>query len=106
MPSIDGDTPNVTYRVEVESSGNGGTIFYREGENSVPFPWEFAMPPAIALLFGPSALRWSHYGAWATGRQAEVFAAVGAEVVRQKAQGGDFTADLDTGIIEILRRKR
>jgi hypothetical protein len=98
--------PNATHSVEIEQSGRGGTIIYREGENTVSFGWEFAMPPAIALLFGPSALQWSHYGAWATDRQAEVFATVGTEVVRQKAPGGDFTADLDTGIIEILSRKR
>jgi hypothetical protein len=106
MTSVDGDTPGIKYTVEIEQSGNGGAIIYREGENSVRFGWEFAMPPAIALLFGPSALRWSHFGAWATGRQAEVFATVGAEVVRQKSPGGDFTADLDTGMIEILRAKR
>ena len=106
MSNRNDENPTVPHSVEIEQSGNGGAIIYREGDNTVRFGWEFAMPPAIALLFGPSALQWSHYPAWATGRQAEIFAAVGNEVVRQKAQGGDFTVDLDTGIIEVLRNKR
>jgi hypothetical protein len=92
------EMPDPAYTVVIEQSGRGGSIFYREGENTARFSWEFAMPPAIALLFGPSP-----WPGWAAGRQAEIYAAVGAEVVRQKAPGGRFTMDLDAGMMEVLR---
>jgi hypothetical protein len=90
-------------QVEIVTSGRGGSVVYREGSRTVDFSWEFAMPPALALLFGPSALRWKHALSWAVGRQAEIFDTVGKEVVRQQAPGGEFIVDLDTGIIQINR---
>jgi hypothetical protein len=35
--------------VEVTTSGLGGGITYLEGENRVPFDWEFGMSPAVVL---------------------------------------------------------
>jgi hypothetical protein len=93
-------------QVEIITSGGGGSIVYREGSHTVDFGWEFAMPPAVALLFGPSALQWQHTMPWAADRRAEIFATVGEEVVRQKAPDGEFIVDLDTGIIQINSRAR
>jgi hypothetical protein len=90
-------------QVEIVTSGRGGSIVYREGGHTVDFGWEFAMPPAMALVFGPSALQWQHTMAWAVGRRAEIFDAVGAEVVRQKVPGGEFIVDLDAGMIQVNR---
>ncbi|HEY4366185.1 MAG TPA: hypothetical protein VGN07_03055 [Steroidobacteraceae bacterium] len=92
--------------VVINSSGAGGSIEYREGDNVVGFGWEFAMPPTIALIFGPSALAWKHQAPWAADHRAEIFDNVGREVVRQRAPQGEFVADLERGIIEIYSRKR
>jgi hypothetical protein len=69
------------------------------------FAWEFALPPAIALIFGPGAAAWNGAYPWAAGRQAEVFAFVGAEVVRQKAAGYFTEVDLDAGTMSVLRKR-
>ena len=98
MPAPVNESPTAAYTVVIEQSGRGGSIVYREGENTARFSWEFAMPPSIALLFGPSP-----FPEWAKERRAEVFAAVGAEVVRQKAPRGTFTMDLEAGMMEVLR---
>jgi hypothetical protein len=91
-----------TATVDITTSGRGGRIYYREGGNVVVFDWEFAMPPAIALLLGPKAQVWDRAHPWAAGRQAEIFDFVGAEVVRQEAPDARFEADLDTGIISLI----
>jgi hypothetical protein len=90
--------------VEITTSGRGGTIYYREGDHVAVFGWEFAMPPAIALLFGQDAQAWDRAHPWAAGRQAEIFDFVGAEVARQKAPEARFEVDLDTGIISLIAR--
>jgi hypothetical protein len=87
--------------VEITSSGRGGTITYHEPPHSLPFSWEFAMPPALALILGPSATAWDKVAPWAVGRYEEIVTAVAREVVRQKASGRGFTFDADTGIVEI-----
>ena len=92
-------------QVEIVTSGRGGAIVYREGDHTVDFGWEFAMPPALALLFGPSAIQWAHAMPWAIGRRAEIFDTVGREVVRQQVPDGEFIVDLDTGIIQINRHR-
>ncbi|HYB75049.1 MAG TPA: hypothetical protein VED18_16875 [Candidatus Sulfotelmatobacter sp.] len=93
-----------TPTVDITTSGRGGTIYYREGRNVAVFGWEFAVPPAIALLFGQNAQVWDRAYPWAAGRQAEVFGCVGAEVARQKAPEARFEVDLDTGIISLIGR--
>jgi hypothetical protein len=92
--------------VEIETRGRGGSIAYIEGDHRVGFDWEFALPPAIALIFGPKARHWDTVVPWAAGRQAEIYDTVGAEVVRQQVPGGRFTADLAEGVLEILRPLR
>jgi hypothetical protein len=88
--------------VEVTTSGRGGAIYYREGGHTVSFDWEFALPPALALIMGPAAPVWDRAHPWAAGRQAEICQFVAAEVVRQKAPGSTFNIDLDTGSIELI----
>jgi hypothetical protein len=88
--------------VEIETSGRGGSIYYREGEQVIRFDWEFALPPAIVLIFGREAKYWDVAFPWAAGRQAAIYDFVGAEVVRQKAASARFDANLDSGILEIL----
>jgi hypothetical protein len=91
-----------TPTVDITTSGRGGTIYYREGGNVAAFGWEFAMPPAIALLFGQNAQAWDRAHPWAAGRQAEIFGFVGAEVARQKAPEARVEVDLDTGTISLI----
>ena len=87
--------------VEIQSSGPGGTITYHEPPHSLTFHWEFAMSPALALIWGPSAASWDKVAPWAAGRCEEIVAAVGGEVVRQKAPGRGVSFDPATGIVEI-----
>ncbi|MFB3920709.1 MAG: hypothetical protein ACE145_03260 [Terriglobia bacterium] len=88
--------------VEIEQSGRGGSIYYHEGKETIIFGWEFALSPALALIFGPTAQVWASAHPWAAMRQAEIYETVGEEVVRQKAPGCAFKVNLDEGVIEIL----
>lgn len=92
--------PNPT--VEISQSGRGGSIYYREGDNTITFGWEFALPPALALIFGTEAKHWEHQHPWVAGRQKEIFELVAEEVIRQKAPGSDFESEPDTGSLTIL----
>jgi hypothetical protein len=87
--------------VEITTSGPGGSITYHEPPHSLRFSWEFAMSPALALIFGPSLTAWPQAAPWAAGRYEEIVTAVAREVVRQKAPGRGFSIDAETGVIEI-----
>ncbi len=93
--------------VDITTDGRGGSIVYREGENHINFSWEFAMPPSVALIFGPSPRAWDHNLPWAMGRCSKIYDIVGAEVVRQKVEGGAYSLSIDpdshTGIIDVYR---
>src|SRR5262245_21868223 len=91
---------------EITTSGRGGSIRYREGETTAAFDWEFAASPAMALIFGPTAAVWDLRYPWAAGRQAEIYAFVGAEAVRQKAAEARFEVDLERGTISVLEGPR
>ena len=86
--------------VTISENGRGGSIYYREGENTITFDWEFG-GSALALIFGTAAEHWDKNYPWAVGRQAEIYDAVAKEVVRQRAAGHPFKIDLDTGDITI-----
>jgi hypothetical protein len=88
--------------VDITISGRGGGIAYREGDHQIPFDWEFAMAPAVVLIWGPNRVEWDAQYPWATGRQSAIYDFVGAEVVRQKAADGAFEYDLDLGHLTIL----
>jgi hypothetical protein len=92
----------MTPTVDIKTSGRGGQIFYREGDHTITFDWEFAMSPALALVWGPARADWDKTCPWAAGRQASICDFVGAEVVRQQAPGGAFECDLDRGELTIL----
>ncbi len=89
-------------QVEITTRGRGGSIFYREGNNTARFDWEFALPPALALIFGHTAQHWDANYPWAAGRQEEVYNFVAEEVVRQKAPDCGHELDLATGTLTIL----
>jgi hypothetical protein len=88
--------------VDITTTGRGGGITYREREQEIPFDWEFAMSPAVALVWGPPRDEWDTRYPWAAGRQASIYEFVGAEVVRQKAPDGGFEYDLALGHLTIL----
>jgi hypothetical protein len=96
----------MAHQVEITQSGRGGSIYYREADQVVSFGWEFAVEPALALIFGPKASQWAGAVPWAAGRQQEIFDRVGEEVDRQKAEGCGFETDLEDGVIEILHRRQ
>jgi hypothetical protein len=73
--------------VTISSSGRGGTIRYRDEEDSIPFEWEFGGLDCIAIIFLPTAAQWRndyHRSEEAIGR---IVAFVAAETIRQKAPG-------------------
>lgn len=88
--------------VDITITGRGGGITYREGDHRIEFDWEFGMSPAVALVWGPKRAEWDGQYPWARGRQAAIYAIVGAEVVRQKVSDGAFEYDLDLGHLTIL----
>jgi hypothetical protein len=90
--------------VDISQSGRGGTVIYREGDHAIRFDWEFAMEPALALLWGPPRAQWDTDFPWAVGRQSAIYDFVGREVVRQKEPDRTVNCDLDSGTLEILRR--
>jgi len=92
----------MTPTVDIATSGRGGQIIYREGEHTITFDWEFAMSPALALAWGPTRAEWDKTCPWARGRQAAIYDAVGAEVVRRQAPGGAFECDLDRGELTVF----
>ena len=88
--------------VEITSMGRGASIRYREGTNQIPFDLEFAMSPAVALMWGPKQQEWDARYPWAIGRQDAIYTFVGAEVVRQKAPGCGCVFDAASGELTIL----
>ena len=88
--------------VDIDISGRGGGMTYREGEHTVSFSWEFGMAPEIVLIWGPTRAGWDSQYPWAVGRQSAIYDFVGAEVVRQKVPDGAFESDLDQGFLTIL----
>jgi hypothetical protein len=89
--------------VEITQSGRGGSIYYREGESSVPFDWEFALSPVLAEIWGTKAKIWDQTHPWAAGRQAEIFDFVAKEVVRQKTNDCAFEIDIYEGTIAVFQ---
>ena len=92
--------------LDVSQEGRGGGMTYREGEHTHSLSWEFALDPAIVLIFGTRREHWDRQYPWAVGRQEEIYAFIGEEVVRREVPGGDFELDLAGGVITILRARR
>src|SRR3954471_11897954 len=88
--------------VDITITGRGGGITYLEDDHRIEFDWEFAMSPAVALIWGPKRAEWDAKYPWASGRQPAIYEFVGAEVVRQKASSGAFEYDLELGHLTIL----
>jgi hypothetical protein len=89
-------------KVVITQMGRGGGIAYLEQDQRIAFDFEFAMSPAIVLIWGPKRATWERDFPWASGRQEEIYAFVAESVVRQKASGGGYELDLDAGEITIL----
>ncbi|MCY7346240.1 MAG: hypothetical protein LH614_08485 [Pyrinomonadaceae bacterium] len=86
------------YQVKITQSGRGGTIYYRENEQELPFGWEFAINGA--LLFVPSPQHWNNFCdrnhlPSTQNRRDEILERVGREVVRQKTSGGKYAIEDD-----------
>lgn len=88
--------------VVISQDGRGGGISYVEDGASIPFSWEFAMSPSLAMIWGPARATWDAAYPWAAGRQEAIYTFVGAEVVRQKAAGCRVRFDLEAGTMDIL----
>ena len=76
----------MTYKVEIEQTGRGGTIKYLEQDGMLSFDWEFAINGAD--IFIPNPEQWDMYwrssaAVWAVGRRQEILERV-AEAVRAR----------------------
>jgi hypothetical protein len=89
--------------VEITQNGRGGSVYYREGGNSIAFDWEFALSPVLAEIWGTKAKNWDQSHPWAAGRQGEIFDFVAQEVVRQKTDDCAFENDLYEGTITVFQ---
>jgi hypothetical protein len=89
--------------VEIEQTGMGGSILYREDGNVIRFGWEFAAAPTLVLVFGSPAQGWDERYPWARSRQAEIYDAVSAGIVRQQAPGSACRIDLEDGTIAVMQ---
>lgn len=93
----------MTHQVVITQEGRGGSIRYNEGDRTVVFSWEFALPPTLALIFGPPSARWDVHYPWAAGRQQEIFDRVGTAVLKREAPSCYYSVNLVTGMIDIIR---
>ncbi len=83
----------MNYRVEINQSGRGGTIYYFEGDQRLAFDWEFSM--SGTTVFVPPPGQWdksceSAGFAAAAGRRNEILERTAVEVCRQKASGAKY----------------
>ena len=86
----------MTFTVEIEQTGRGGTITYTEDQGSLSFDWEFASSGADVFVAPPA--QWdanctSRGAAWAVSRRQEILERVADEVRRQKALGSVITIE-------------
>jgi hypothetical protein len=86
----------MTYKVEIEQTGRGGTVIYFEDAGSLSFDWEFAINGVDMFVATPE--QWdancrSRNAGWAEGRRLEILERVTEEVRRQKATSAVVTID-------------
>ena len=86
----------MSYKVEIQQTGRGGTIIYSEDSGSLSFDWEFATDGVDMFVSTPE--QWdancrSRNAGWAEGRRREILELVAAEVRRQKATSSAVTID-------------
>jgi hypothetical protein len=81
----------MTYKVEIDQNGRGGTIRYIEDEQTLSFGWEFSMDGAD--IFVPTPAQWDANTRWASGRRQEILERVAAEVRDQKAKSASVSIE-------------
>jgi hypothetical protein len=73
--------------VTIETSGRGGTIWYRDEAGKIPFDWEFGGQDCIAIIFLPTEKQWRDAYQRSTEAAEQIVAFVAAEAIRQKSPG-------------------
>ncbi len=86
----------MSYQVEIQQTGRGGTIIYTEDHGSLSFDWEFAVGGADVFVTSPEL--WdancaSRGAGWAQGRRQEILERVADEVRQQQAPGSASTIE-------------
>jgi hypothetical protein len=80
--------PSKTWEVAIEEKGRCGTIYYREGAESMPFFWEFGGGNnIIAIISGPKPADWDGSHPWARGRRSEIMRRVAEALIRKQGRG-------------------
>jgi hypothetical protein len=88
------------YKVEIESGGRGGNVFYVEGWQRLPLWWEY-ISNGVAID-APSSEEWDTYcdeysAECAKGRRTEILERVAIEAQRQQVPSATFIIN-DQGI--------
>ncbi|HYW74518.1 MAG TPA: hypothetical protein VE961_26070 [Pyrinomonadaceae bacterium] len=86
----------MSYKVEINQTGRGGTIYYLENDQSLSFDWEFSTDGADVFVTPPE--QWDancegRNAAWAKGRRGEILERVAAEIRAQKAHSARVSID-------------
>lgn len=79
--------------LEIEQSGRGGSITYKEEDKRAVFGWEFSM--GGVTIFVPTLEQWDNEFPWAAGRRAEVLLRVAEGVKWRKAPTATYEIDDD-----------
>jgi hypothetical protein len=86
----------MSYKVEIDQSGRGGTIRYIENEQTLSFDWEFSMDGADVFVTTPELWDANCEGrnaGWAKGRRQEILERVAAEVRERRASSSQVTIE-------------
>ena len=88
------------WTVEIDEMGRAGSIYYKEGGNSIKFSFEIG-GAVTASIWPPEKHEWDARFPWAATRRKEIVDRVIAEVIRQKAPNAIAEEDERYNIIYI-----
>jgi hypothetical protein len=88
-------TRSVTYR----QNGRGGTILYKDSENSIAFDWEFGGGNTVAIIFIPEISHWVSATEAPVNQRQEILTFIAEQVVRDQAPSGHYVINSNTILI-------
>ena len=93
----------MSYEIKISQMGRGGTVFYVEDENELPFDWEFSTTGAT--IFVPTPENWNAFCESrgmeaAKDRRLEILETTGREICRRQTLNGTF--QIEDNWLEIL----
>lgn len=96
-----GTNPQVRYA----NGGRSGTIYYTSDELSFEVWYEFAMPPAIAIIGIPEPRHWEAKTKTPLSKRAAILQFIGDRVVQDKLRGEGYARIEQDNIMTIYQGK-